>query len=51
MPKAQIHFTILVDVRRVAERSRQAVEIEDAASTNVEEESHVLLAPVKRYDY
>lgn len=43
--ETHVHFAVLVDVGRIGEGSGPAIQHEDAAATDADEETNVVLAP------
>lgn len=48
VPQADVHLAVPVDVRRAAEAARLAVQVEDGALADVDEEPDVALAPMTK---
>lgn len=46
--QADVDLAVLVDVGRVAEAARHAVQVEDGALADVDEETDIALAPERR---
>jgi hypothetical protein len=46
MAKAHVRLAILINVRRIGEGARHAMQIKDAALADVDEETYVLLASI-----